>query len=88
MIKKYCNYDYSGKKFLGFNENIKGNIEFNKIYLLNIIILSKCLDIATARCSGTAGIFILTDGFRNIKIYDLGVYWFYNYHHQTNYFTV
>ena len=68
------NYDYSGKKFLGFNENIKGNIEFNKIYLLNIIILSKCLDIATARCSGTAGIFILTDGFRNIKIYDLGVY--------------
>ena len=31
MIKKYCNYDYSEKKFLGLNENNKGNIEFNKI---------------------------------------------------------
>ena len=44
------------------------------IYLLNIILLSKCIDIITARCSGAAGIFILTNGFRNSKVYDLGEY--------------
>ena len=68
------NYNNSKKNYLGYNENIKGNIEFNKIYLLNIIILSKCLDIITARCNGAAGIFILNKRFRNVKIYNLGVY--------------
>ena len=68
------NYDYSRKTYLGFNNNIKGNIEFNKIYLLNIIILSKCLDIVTPRCNGAVGIFVLTKGFRNMKIYNLGLY--------------
>ena len=68
------NYDYSGKKTLAHNENIRGNIEYNKIYLLNVIILSKSLDIATARCTAAAGIFILSNGFRNKKIYDLGLY--------------
>ena len=72
--KNTINYDYKKADYLNLNENIIGNLEFNKIYLLNIIILSKCLDIITARCSGTAGIFILTKGFRNIKIYDLGLY--------------
>lgn len=68
------NYDYNKKNYLNNNENIKGNTEYSKIYLLNIIILSKCLDIIASRCSGTAGIFVLTNGFRNMKIYDLGVY--------------
>lgn len=68
------NYDYKKRSYLNFNRNIIGNVEFNKIYLLNIIILSQCLDIVAARCSGTAGIFVLTNGFRNIKIYDIGVY--------------
>ena len=69
------NYDYKKKDYLNINKNIKGNVKFNKIYLINIIILSKCLDIVTARCSATAGIFVLSNGFRNMKIYDLGVYW-------------
>ena len=73
-IKTKIKYNYIKTNFLGYNEEIKGNIEYNKIYLLNIIILSKCLDIITARCSGAAGIFILTNGFRNMKIYNLGVY--------------
>jgi hypothetical protein len=68
------NYDYTKKDYINLNKNIIGNVEFNKIYLINIIILSKCLDIVTARCSATAGIFIMTNGFRNMKIYDLGVY--------------
>ena len=72
--KDKINYDYSKKKFLNLYGNIKDNVEFNKIYLLNIIILSKCLDIITAKCSGALGIFVLTKGFRNIKVYNLGFY--------------
>lgn len=55
-------------------KNRKGNIEYVKNYVLNIIILSKCLDIITARCSGAAGIFVLSEGFRNVKVYDNGIY--------------
>ena len=73
ILLPLCNYIKTN--FLGYNEEIKGNIEYNKIYLLNIIILSKCLDIISARCSGTVGIFIFSNGFRNSKIYDLGEYW-------------
>lgn len=68
------NYNYSSGNFINYNKNIYGNIEFNKRYLLNIIILSKCLDLVTSRCSGASGIFVLTNGFRFIKIYDLGTY--------------
>ena len=68
------NYNYNKADYINNNSNIKGNIEFNKIYLLNIIILSKCLDLITAQCSGTAGIFVLSKGFRNVKIYNLGRY--------------
>ena len=68
------NYDYSKKNFLGYNKNINGNIEFNKIYLLNIIILSKCLDLIAAKSNGSVGVLILTNGFRYVKIYNLGLY--------------
>ena len=68
------NYNYSSGNFINYNKKIYGNIEFNKRYLLNIIILSKCLDLITSRCSGASGIFVLTNGFRFIKIYDLGTY--------------
>lgn len=68
------NYNYSSGNFINYNKKIYGNIEFNKQYLLNIIILSKCLDLITSRCSGASGIFVLTNGFRFIKIYDLGTY--------------
>ena len=68
------NYDYIKKDYFNKNKNIKDAIDFNKIYLLNIIILSKCLDIIAARCSGTVGIFVLTNGFRNIKVYNKGLY--------------
>ena len=72
--KTRINYEYNKKPFLNDNKNIRGNVEFNKIYLLNIIILSKCLDIITARCSATVGVFVLSNGFRNVKIYYLGQY--------------
>ena len=67
-------YDYNEKNKINLNEQIYGNIEYIKNYVMNIIILSKCLDLVTSRCSGAAGIFVLTNGFRHIKIYNLGTY--------------
>ncbi len=72
--KKAIFYNYKAKKFLAYNIDLKNNIKFNKIYLLNIIILSKCLDFIGARTSGTIGVFIFSKGFRNYKVYDLGKY--------------
>ena len=72
--KNNIKYNYKNKKLLAYNNIIKGNIEYIKIYLINIIILSKCLDIISARTSGAVGVFVLTNGFRNIKIYFLGIY--------------
>lgn len=68
------NYNYKEKHFLGENINIKGNIYYMKIYLINILILSKCIDIIAARTSGIIATFILTQGFRNAKLYYLGIY--------------
>ena len=72
--KTNINYDYNKKPLLGFNKNIKGNYSFMKVYLINIIILSKCIDIIAAKTSGTLIAFVLSNGFRNKIIYDLGVY--------------
>lgn len=74
LNKSKINYNYYKKKYLAFNIDFKRNKEFNKIYLLNIIILSKCLDLLSARTTGTYGIFIFTKGFRNYKVYNLGYY--------------
>ena len=67
-------YNYNKKYFLSHYKTFKGNINNMKIYLINIIILSKCLDIITARTSGSIGAFILSNGFRNSKVYFLGEY--------------
>lgn len=72
LISKKINYDYKSKNYLYLNQNI--DLKFIKIYLLNMIILSKCIDIITARTSGALGVFILSNGFRNSKIYNLGYY--------------
>jgi hypothetical protein len=74
LNKNKIYYDYSKKELFALNVDFKRNIEFNKIYLLNIIILSKCLDFLGARTSGTIGVFILTKGFRHYKVYNLGIY--------------
>jgi hypothetical protein len=74
IAKKNIKYDYKKKSFLGFNANIRGNINYVKIYLINIIILSKCLDIICSRTAGSIGAFLFSKGFRNSKIYYLGRY--------------
>ena len=71
---KKINYNNTEKKYLGYNKNIKGNIKYMKIYLLNIIILSKCIDIICAQTSGSIGAFVLKNGYRQSKVYYLGNY--------------
>ena len=38
------------------------------VYLINIIILSKCKDIIVSRTNGALGAYILTEGFRKTKV--------------------
>ena len=57
-----------------YNDEVNEVLNNMKNYLMNIIILSKCLDIITSRTSGAAGIFILTEGFRHYKTYYLVYY--------------
>ena len=71
-VKIQCNN--TNKCDINLNKDRNENIEYIKNYILNIIILSKCLDLVTARCSGAAGIFVLSEGFRNVKIYNNGIY--------------
>lgn len=63
--KKKLNYDYNSKILLGQNPLIKGNKEFTEIYILNIIILSKCLDIIGGISNGLFGVFTISNYFRN-----------------------
>ena len=69
---KTINYDYKGNQFFTLNKDVVGDLEYAKNYLMNIYILSKCTDIIMTRGSGGAGIIILTEGFRNSLIYNLG----------------
>ena len=64
-------YNYNGNEYFLENKNAQG-LEYQKIYLYNIIILSRCIDIISARTHGAAVAFILSEGFRNNLVYDLG----------------
>ena len=65
----YTNYD-----FFVNNKGVCGSADYSKNYVMNIYILSKCTDIVMTRGSGGAGIILLTEGFRNSLIYNLGEY--------------
>ena len=67
-------YNYKKKIFLSYNKNIKGDLDNLKIYLMNILILSKCIDIIACRTNGSVGAYIFTQGYRNSLIYYLGLY--------------
>ena len=62
------------KNITNYYESVNRKLSSVKIYLLDVIILSKCLDIIASKNSGCAGAFIMTEGFRHKKIYDFGVY--------------
>ena len=67
-------YNFSKKQWLYKNPNIYKNYKYHKIYLINILILSKCIDIVSARTGGSIVLYILANGFRNDKIYYIGKY--------------
>ena len=67
-------YDYYYGDYLTYNKNVFGNMNFSKTYLLSVIILSKCIDIISSRTSGAAGVFIISNGYRNKLVYYLGEY--------------
>ena len=68
------NYNYDIKKFFTAQKDVIGNIEYAQNYIINIYILTKCIDIVMTRGSGGAGIIIFTKGFRHSLIYNLGEY--------------
>ena len=73
-VNESIKFNYLKKKHLVYNKIVAGNLNFMKIYLINIIILSKCIDIITAHTCGAKGIFIFSKGFRYSKVYNLGYY--------------
>lgn len=62
------------KNFLYKYKSLYKNIDLNKVYLISIYILSKSIDIISARTGGALILFILSDGFRNKRVYFLGRY--------------
>ena len=74
LPKQKINYDDTYGEYLTYNQNVFGNMNFLKTYLLSVIILSKCVDIISSRTSGAAGVFILSNGYRNKLVYYLGEY--------------
>ena len=72
--KETFNYEYNNKEILAYNKKINGNLQLMKNYLINIIILSKCIDIICGRTNGSVLAFIITKGFRHVKAYNLGKY--------------
>ena len=75
LPKKEINYNYTGKKLLYNYKNIVGSKDNLKNYILNMVILSKCIDIITSITNGSVFVLILNKGiFRHKKIYNLGLY--------------
>ena len=70
LQNKNINYDGG---CIGDNKNLQG-IKFQKLYLLSMLTLSKCLDAVITRCSGGMGVYIFSEGFRESLVYFLGQY--------------
>ena len=63
-------YNYEENECFAFNKNISG-IEYQKLYLINIVILSNCIDIISPKSYEAAAAYILSGGFRNSLFYSL-----------------
>ena len=74
LPNKVIDYDYQEENYLTYHEDVYGNMQFQKTYLLSMFLLSKCIDVISARTSGAAGAFILSEGFRKHKVYYIGEY--------------
>lgn len=69
-LKYFFNYNLDDNNH-HFNENLNRRM---KTYLVNIIILTKCLDVIMSMSNGAIGSFILSKGFRNKIVYNFGFY--------------
>ena len=70
---KMLQKENTGYKFgpVGSNPKLHG-IEFQKLYLESMLIISKCIDVVITRCSGAMGAFVFSEGFRESLVYFLG----------------
>lgn len=62
-------YNYEKNEYSTFNKDVSG-IEYQKLYLINII-LSNCIDIISQHSYEAAAAFILTGGFRYSNFYSV-----------------
>ena len=79
FIKEFDNkvkilYQKDVKNVTNYYESVNRKLSSVKNYLLDVIILSKCLDIIASQNTGCTGAFIMSEGFRHSKIYALGLY--------------
>lgn len=74
FLKPKKDIEYDNQNFLYKYKSLHKNIDLNKVYLISIYILSKSIDIISARTGGALILFILSDGFRNKRVYFLGRY--------------
>ena len=75
LPKKELKYNYKEKKLLYNYNNIIGSKDNLKNYILNMIILSKCIDIITCLTNGSVFVLIFNNGlFRYSQVYYLGLY--------------
>ena len=75
LPKREIKYNYKEKKLLFNYTNIIGSMDNLKNYILNMIILSKCIDIITCLTNGSVFVLIINKGlFRYSHVYYLGLY--------------
>ena len=66
--------NYNDSHMINFKNKSYEHLNYVKNYVLNVIILSKCIDIIASQTSGAASMLVMTEGFRNSLFYNLGVY--------------
>ena len=75
LPKNEIKYNYKDKKLLYNYNKILGSNENLKNYILNMLILSKCIDIITCLTNGSVFVLIYNKGsFRYNHVYYLGLY--------------
>ena len=72
--RQYINYD--GKTNLPKYHSNRPNDFFlsGKEYLTDLVIMSNCNSLIAARCSGSVGVMMMSGGFENQLVFDLGNY--------------
>ena len=72
----YLDYDYGNPKYLPDIQSSRANDKYLRglEYLVSVLFLSKCPGFITSPTSGSAGVVCLSEGFKYIYVFDLGLY--------------